>query len=222
MRIGEKYVSGRSYETSSLDNHTGKPIQEALSIMKSEQIRHIPVLQDGKLVGIVTNEDLVYASPSPATSLSIWEMNYLLSRITVREVMTEMVITVTEDTPIEEAALLMAEHKIGCIPVMRDNQLVGIITETDLFKIFPELMAIHQAGVRVTFMVKDVPGQLAQVTKVIAEQGGNFISFVQFAGENHENRLVTIKVNGLTLEQVRFCLSKIVEKVVDIRVNYLK
>lgn len=193
------------------------PIHEALSIMKREQIRHIPVLQDGKLVGLVTNEDLFYASPSPATSLSIWDMNYLISKVTVKEVMTENVITVTEDTPIEEAALIMAEHKIGCVPVMRNDELVGIITETDLFKIFPELFAVHQSGIRATFLVKEEPGQLAKVTKIIADRGGNFISFVQFAGEGQDNRLVTIKVNGLSMADMRNCLDPIVVKVVDIR-----
>jgi acetoin utilization protein AcuB len=195
------------------------PIHEALNIMKREQIRHIPVVQDGKLVGLVTNEDLFYASPSPTTSLSIWDMNYLISKVTVKEVMTEKVITVTEDTPIEQAALIMAEHKIGCVPVMRDNTLVGIITETDLFKIFPELFAVHQSGIRATFLVKDEPGQLAKVTKLIADRGGNFVSFVQFAGEDQNNRLVTIKVNGMSLEEVRDILNSIVEKVVDIRKN---
>jgi acetoin utilization protein AcuB len=193
------------------------PIHEALGIMKRQQIRHIPVLQDGNLIGIVANEDLVYASPSPATSLSIWEMNYLLSKITVKEVMTEQVITVDEDTPIEDAALLMAENKIGSIPVMRNNVLVGIITETDLFNIFPELLAVHQSGVRATLMVKEEPGQLAKVTKVIADHGGNFISFVQFVGKDQNYRLVTIKVDGMTLEAVQTCLTPIVDKVVDIR-----
>jgi acetoin utilization protein AcuB len=195
------------------------PIHDALGIMKREQIRHIPVLQDGILVGIVANEDLVYASPSPATSLSIWEMNYLLSKITVKEVMTEDVITVDEDTPIEDAALIMAEHKIGSIPVTRNGELVGIITETDLFNIFPELFAVHQCGVRATLSVKEEPGQLAKVTKVIADRGGNFISFVQFAGKDQDNRLVTIKVDGMTLEAVQACLEPIVEKVIDIRKN---
>jgi acetoin utilization protein AcuB len=195
------------------------PIHEALGIMKREQIRHIPVLKDGRLVGIVATEDLVYAHPSPATSLSIWEMNYLLTRITVKEVMTEEVITVDADTPIEEAALIMAEHKIGSIPVMRSGELVGIITETDLFKIFPALLAIHQPGICATFLVKEEPGQMANVTRVFADSGGNFISFVQFAGEGQQNRLVTIKVAGLALDEVRDCLTPIVEKVVDIRIN---
>jgi acetoin utilization protein AcuB len=193
------------------------PIHEALGIMKREKIRHIPVLEHGKLVGIVENEDLFYASPSPATSLSIWEMSSILSKITVREVMTEKVITVSEDTPIEQAALVMAENKIGSIPVLRNDELVGIITETDLFQIFPELLAIHQSGIRATFLVKEKPGQLAKVTKIIAEHGGNFISFVQFAGDDLENRLVTVKVDGMELEQVRDCLDPIVEKVIDIR-----
>jgi acetoin utilization protein AcuB len=193
------------------------PIHEALGIMKREKIRHIPVLEHGKLVGIVENEDLFYASPSPATSLSIWEMSSILSKITVREVMTEKVITVSEDTPIEKAALVMAENKIGSIPVLRNDELVGIITETDLFQIFPELLAIHQSGIRATFLVKEKPGQLAKVTKIIAEHGGNFISFVQFAGDDLENRLVTVKVDGMELEQVRDCLDPIVEKVIDIR-----
>jgi len=130
------------------------PIHEALNILKHEQIRHIPVLQGEKLVGIVTNEDLFYASPSPATSLSIWEMNYLISKVTVKEVMTENVVTITEDTPIEAAALIMVKHKIGCLPVMRNGELVGIITETDLLKILPELMAINQSGIRATFLLK--------------------------------------------------------------------
>ena len=195
------------------------PIHEALNILKHEQIRHIPVLQGGKLVGIVTNEDLFYASPSPATSLSIWEMNYLISKVTVKEVMTENVVTVTEDTPIEAAALIMVKHKIGCLPVMRNDELVGIITETDLLIILPELMAINQSGIRATFLVKEELGQLAKVTRVIADRGGNFLSFVQFAGDDHDNRLVTIKVDGLSMDAVRDCLNPIVVKVTDIRKN---
>jgi len=194
-------------------------IHDALSIMRREKIRHIPVLENQTLVGLVSDEDLFYASPSPATSLSIWDMNYLISKITVKQVMTEKVITVTENTPIEEAAMLMAENKIGCAPVMREKDLVGIITETDLLNILPELFAIHQSGIRTTFLIKEKPGQLAKVTKTIDEHGGNFISFVQFAGDDHDTRLVTIKVNGLSIDDLRGCLEPIVEKVLDIRNN---
>src|SRR3990170_3638875 len=116
------------------------PIVDALNLMKREHIRRTPVIKDGKLVGIVSDKDLLNASPSPATSLSVWEMNYLLSKITVKDVMTKDVLTVTEDTPIEEAARIMADNKIGGLPVMRGASVVGIITETDLFKLFLELL----------------------------------------------------------------------------------
>jgi acetoin utilization protein AcuB len=116
------------------------PIAEALGLMKREHIRRCPIIDDGKLVGIISDKDLLNASPSPVTTLSIWEMHYLLSKITVSEVMTKNVLTVAEDTPIEEAARIMADNKIGGVPVMRDRVVVGIITETDLFKIFLELM----------------------------------------------------------------------------------
>ena len=94
---------------------------------------------------------------------------------------------------------------------------MGIITETDLLSILPELLEVHQLGIRATYLVKEEPGQLAKVTRVIADRGGNFISFVKFAGDNQDNRLVTIKVDGLSSEAVRDCLDPIVEKVVDMR-----
>ena len=101
--------------------------------MKRAHIRRTPIVKDGKLVGIVSDKDVLNASPSPASSLSVWEMNYLLSKIKVKDVMTKVVLTVTEDTPIEEAARIMADNKIGGLPVMRAGQGAGIITETDLF-----------------------------------------------------------------------------------------
>ena len=122
------------------------PISDALILMKKEKIRRAPVVKDGKLVGIVSDKDLLNASPSPVTTLSIWEMNYLLSKITVSEVMTSNVLTVTEDTPIEQAARIMADNKIGGLPVMKDGHCVGIITETDLFKVFWNCSAPARAG----------------------------------------------------------------------------
>src|SRR6185436_20684161 len=115
------------------------PINDVLAMFKKEHIRRAPVIKDGKLVGIISEGDLLNASPSPVTSLSIWEMNYLLSKVTVKRVMSKKVITVDIDTPIEEAARIMADNKIGGMPVVDSGKVVGIITETDLFKIFLEL-----------------------------------------------------------------------------------
>ena len=193
------------------------PIVEALNLMKRERIRRAPVVKDGRLVGIVSDKDLLNASPSPVTSLSVWEMNYLLSKITIKEVMTKKVISVQEHTPIEEAARIMVDNKIGGLPVMRDTEIVGIITETDLFKIFLELMGAREFGVRVTALIHEQLGQLARLTKEISSAGGNFIAFGQFTGETPSNRLISFKVTGLEEHKVQELTLPMVEKLIDIR-----
>lgn len=193
------------------------PIHDALALFKKEHIRRAPVMKNGKLVGIISQTDLLNASPSPVSSLSIWEMNYLLSKVTVKHVMSKKVSTVIEDTPIEEAARIMADNKIGGLPVLRGNKVVGMITETDLFKIFLELMGAREKGVRVTALLKNRRGELAKITKAITELGGNFIAFGQFAGEDPTTRLVTFKVDGLKKSEVKSAVQKIAEEVWDIR-----
>ncbi len=192
------------------------PIQEALALFKKERIRRAPVIKGGKLVGIVSEKDLLNASPSPATTLSVWEMNYLLSKLTVAEVMTKDVITVTEDTPIEEAARIMADNKIGGLPVVKGTRVVGIITETNLFKMFLELMGARERGVRVTALIEDKPGMLATLTKAIADAGGNFMAFGQFVGEDVNSRVVTFKVAGISKDKLKKIVGDIATKIWDI------
>ncbi len=195
------------------------PIVEALDLMKREHIRRTPVVDgNGKLVGIVSDKDLLNASPSPATSLSVWELNYLLSKVKVEDVMTKDVIFVTENTPIEQAARIMADNKIGGLPVVRGDDVVGIITETDLFKIFLELMGAREMGVRVTALVPHKSGKLAQLTAAISQAGGNFIAFGQFAGTTPRNRLITFKVDDIEMEKVREIIAPLIEELIDIRV----
>jgi acetoin utilization protein AcuB len=193
------------------------PIHDALVMFKKEHIRRAPVIKDGKLVGIVSERDLLNASPSPVTSLSIWEINYLISKVTVKQVMSKKVQTIDENTPIEEAARIMADNKFGGIPITRSGKVVGIITETDLFKIFLELMGARTKGIRVTAVVNDQAGQLAKVTKSIAEAGGNFISFGQFSGDEPSTKVLTFKVAGLKKDDVKKALTKVVNKFWDIR-----
>ena len=193
------------------------PVVDALNLMKREHIRRTPVVKEGKMVGIVSDKDLLNASPSPVTSLSVWEINYLFSKIIIKDVMTSQVITVTEDTPIEEAARIMADNKIGGLPVMHGEHVVGIITETDLFKLFLELMGAREAGVRVTAYIHEKPGQIAQLSGAIANQGGNFVAFGQFAGEDPSSRLLTFKVDGLTEQQIRQIVEPLIRELVDIR-----
>jgi acetoin utilization protein AcuB len=195
------------------------PIHDVLVMFKKEHIRRAPVMKDGKLVGIVSQRDLLNASPSPVTSLSVWEMNYLISKVTVKQVMSKKVKTIDTDTPIEEAARIMADSKIGGMPVMRSGQVVGMITETDLFKILLELMGAREKAVRVSALVEDKPGQLAKVTKAIAEAGGNFVSFGMFSGPDTGTKILTFKVAGLKKDGVEKALEKVVKKFWDIRLS---
>jgi len=194
------------------------PVEEALKRMREVHIRRFPVLdKSGQLVGIVAEKDLLYASPSPATSLSIYEMHYLLSKLTVGQVMVKNVITVAEDTPVEEAARIMADHKIGSLPVVRDGHLVGIITETDLFKLFLELLGARKKGIRITMLVPDVKGELAKITTAIAKLGGNIIALGTFLGEDPTNQLVTVKVNDVPKDTLVATLKPLVLEIIDAR-----
>jgi acetoin utilization protein AcuB len=160
---------------------------------------------------------LLNASPSDATSLSVWELNYLLSKITVAEVMTGAVITVTEDTPIEEAARIMSDNKIGGLPVVKDGSVVGIITETDLFRLLLELTGAREFGVRATFLLEDKPGELAKVTSAIAENGGNVIAIGTFSGDDQATREILMKVSGVDDKTITKILEDYAIKVKDIR-----
>jgi len=193
------------------------PIVDALNLMKRERIRRAPVVKEGHMIGIVSDKDLLNASASPTTSLSVWELNYLLSKITVKEVMTKEVLSVKENTPIEEAARIMADNKIGGLPVTRGEDVVGIITETDLFKIFLELMGAREPGVRVTALIPEQRGQLAKLTQAVASEGGNFVAFGQFTGETTASRMLTFKIDGLSEEKVKAIIEPLVLNIIDIQ-----
>ena len=193
-------------------------LHDALKIMRENKVRRLPVLdKKGKLVGIVSEKDLLYASPSPATSLSVWELNYLVSKITVSEIMTRNVITVCEDCPIEEAARIMVDNKIGGLPIVRGDTLVGIITETDLFKIFLELLGAREQGTRFTLLVPEKRGMLAAMTQKVTEMGGNIVTLGTFLGEDPTNRLITMKVQDVDKEQLWPKLEELGIKLVDVR-----
>lgn len=198
--------------------HPNLPMQDALSLMLKEQIRRLPIVDNhGRLIGIVSERDLLHASPSNATSLNVWELNYLLSKTTVAEIMTSNVISITEDTPIEEAARIMADNKIGGLTVVRDDKVIGIITETDLFKIFLELLGAREPGIRLAALVPNEAGELAQLTTAIFNAGGNILALGTFLGESTENREVTIKVSGINAQELKKAVDPFIDRIVDIR-----
>ena len=194
-------------------------INDVLAMFRKEHIRRAPVMKDAKLVGIVSERDLLNASPSPVTTLSIWEMNYLISKVKVKDVMSKKVITVDEAAPIEEAARIMADKKIGGVPVVNAGKVVGMITETDLFKVLLEFMGARQKALRVTATLEDKPGQLERLTKAIAQNGGNFVSFGMFSGPDANSRVVTFKVEGMKKNKVKEVLEPIVVKFWDMRMS---
>ncbi len=194
------------------------PAQDALMRMRKDNVRRYPVVDKrGKMIGIVTDTDLINASPSEATTLSAWEVNYLLSKITVERVMTSPVVSVDEDAPIEEAARLMADRKIGALPVLGRGRLVGIITETDIFRIFLEMFGARDAGVRVTVEVLDSPGKLYELVGAIHNLGGNLIGMGIAMGSSSESRSVTIKVTNVELDALKKALMPLIDRLVDIR-----
>jgi acetoin utilization protein AcuB len=194
------------------------PVTEAQEMMKSQKIHHLPVLdREERLVGIVTEKDLLYASPSVATTLSVYEMTSLLAKLKVDRVMTRNVVTISEDVPLEEAARIMADRKIGGLPIMRGKALVGLITESDLFRIFIELFSARQRGVRVTVTIPNEKGELARVAAAIAQVGGNIIALGTFDGDSPAVGRCTVKVDGVGREALVAALTPLVKSVDDVR-----
>ncbi len=194
------------------------PVSEALNLMRQKKVRRMPVVdRRGHLVGIVAEKDLLYASPSPATSLNVYEIGYLLSKLKVKEIMAKDVVTITEDAPLEEAARIMVDNAVSGLPVVRDKAVVGIITETDIFKILVELLGAREPGLRVTLAVRDAKGTLANITQALAAQGANVISLVAYEGVGEFDSRITIKLGDVDADTVRRVLTDLKLNIVDLR-----
>ncbi len=194
------------------------PITEALRLLREKNVRHVPVVDaEGGLVGIVSEKDLLYASPSPATSMSIYELHYMLSHLPVSEVMTKDVITVSPETPIEEAARIMSDRKIGGLPVVEGEQLVGIITETDVFAVLLEMLGARQRGLRLTLQIPERKGEIARITTAIAQRGGNLLALGTFWGDDPTTAIVTVKVEDLPRETLLQAMDELHLGILDVR-----
>ncbi len=193
------------------------PFQEALRLVRERRIRRLPVLDSaGNLIGIVSEKDLLYAAPSPR-ALSIFELHYHLAKLKLAPIINRKVITTTPDTPLEEAARIMVDHHIGALPVLEDGRLVGIITETDIFKTFLELLGAREGGLRLTLHVADQPGVLAALTSEIARRGGNIIALGAFHGPDPVHRYVVVKVQDGQMAGLVQALGALGQEVTDVR-----
>jgi len=180
---------------------TDTSLKEALDLVRSEPFRHLPVLdENGKLVGIVTEKSLVYASPTSTTTLSVFEVDYILSRTKVGQIIQGPVITVGTDLPIEEAARVMVDHRIGCLPVVEDDKLVGIISDTDIFRVFVEGMGGGHPLLRITVVIPEEVGSLERITSRVAALGGNIHSLGTFWGERPQDRVIAFRLDGVDRE----------------------
>ena len=193
-------------------------VGEASDLMKREKVHRLPVLdKDKNLDGVITEKDVLHASPSPATSLSIHEMAYLLSKLKVRDLMTKDVVTISEDTTVEEAARLMVDQDLSCLPVVQGNKLVGIVSKSDMFRILLELFGARHYGVRMSFLVEDKPGTIARISAALADKGLDIVSFGTFTGTDPTNAICTIKVQGCTKTELLDLMKPLVAEVLDIR-----
>jgi acetoin utilization protein AcuB len=178
----------------------------ARKILKEKNIRHLPVVDGKKLIGLVTNMDIRKAEASPATSLEIRELHYLLDKLTVGEIMTRNVITISPDISVEEAATLLHDNKIGCLPVVEDGNLVGMLTENDVMQTLIEVMGMKEKGSRLEVVMEDKPGALADVTRIIKEHNVNIISVVTDVADEPGKRVVVFKLKTFYFEPIKKAL----------------
>ncbi|MGQ9682811.1 MAG: CBS and ACT domain-containing protein [Anaerolineae bacterium] len=193
-------------------------VQDALHLMRERRVRRFPVVNaQGRLVGMVSEKDLLYASPSPATTLSVYEIGYLLSKVRVKQVMNDKPVTIDDDCPLEEAARIMVDNRISGLPVMHRGRLVGIITETDLFKIFLELLGARERGLRLTLRVPNRKGMLAVLAGEVSRLGGDIIALGTFQSDRRDTGELVLKVREVDGEALIKGLASLGVEVLDTR-----
>ncbi len=180
-------------------------MMKALHLMKESNIRRLPVMARGSLVGIISDRDLKEASPSKATTLDVHELYYLLAEIKVKEIMTKNPVTIGADETVERAAVIMLEHKVSGLPVLnKKNELVGVITQSDVFRAFVNITGIYKGGVQFAFSLDDKPGSIKEVADTIREHGGRMVSILSSTDMVTEGtRNVYIRVRGMEAEDLK-------------------
>lgn len=169
-------------------------LDEATHLMKENKVRQLLVTEGDKLVGIVSDADLQHVLPSPATSLSVHEMTYLLSKLTISKFMVKDVITITPDKTIEEAALLMHDNDISGLPVIRGDKLAGYINRTIMLELFVEEMGLNVESSRITMELEDKPGVILDITRIIKRNNLNIVSVATFFHNVPGKRIVVFRV----------------------------
>ncbi len=174
---------------------------DAMEVMSSKGVRHLPVVDAGRVVGVVSHGDIAAAGPSRATTFSAGEINYLLEKLKVAKVMTRDPITISPDALLEEAAVLMRDHKIEMLPVVDGARLVGVITESAILDAFIEILGFRDRGTRLTIDATDAPGVLARLTAVTAKHDANIQHLAVYRGEG-DRSIVVVGLNSLNTDEI--------------------
>lgn len=178
-------------------------IAHAADLMREQDLHRLPVIENDKLVGLVTEGTIAEASPSKATSLSIYEMNYLLNKTKVKDVMIKDVIAVSAYASLEDATYLMYKNKVGILPVVDNDQLYGVITDRDIFAAFLQVSGYGEEGVRARFIVDNKAGELGKIIRLVSDKEYNIVSTVQIATKSGKV-VIEVQIEGkVDLEEVR-------------------
>ena len=159
-------------------------VPEAIALMKDRHVRHLPVVDAGRVVGVISQGDIDANLPSRATSLSVQEVTYLINKLTVAKVMSRDPLTISPDALLEQAAVVMRENKIEMLPVVEGGHLVGVITESDLLDAYIELLGFRDHGTRLVVGARDVPGALARIGEVTRTHGANVQHLAVYRGQD--------------------------------------
>jgi acetoin utilization protein AcuB len=172
-------------------------LSDALSLMKEKSIKHVPVVKGGKLKGIISDRDIKEYSPSKATSLDIYELHYILAKTRIKDMMTTGVVTTTSDSPVEEAAMTMLDRGIGCLPVMDEGNLTGIISDKDIFRALVDITGVRHGGNRICVTIEDRAGSIREVADLVRKHNFRLQGILtSYEGVKDGFRKVVIRTQG--------------------------
>jgi len=172
-------------------------LSDAIYLMRERGVKHVPVVVGGKLKGIISDRDIKEYSPSKATSLDIYELHYLLAKTRIKEIAKTKVITTTPHTPVEEAAMVMLDNKIGCLPVLHDGMLVGIISDKDIYRALVDITGVRHGGNRICVTIEDSPGSIKDVADLIRKHNFRLQGILtSYEGVKEGYRRVVIRTKG--------------------------